>query len=143
MKDNLQFFIPMKNPPTVTHQQKQVNVQLTIKHKKPIFYEPERLQEARALLMNKFAEHVPEKMYENVPLHCTVKWFFPSKDKRKKDGEWKRTNPDTHNLNKLLFDVMSDLGYWKDDALVASETIQKFWVTESLPGIFVRIEVLE
>lgn len=143
MKEGLQFFVPIENPPRVTHQQKQINLELSCKKGKPIFYEPERLQEARALLMARFAEYLPDKPYENVPLHCTVKWFFPTKDKSKQDGEWKQTNPDTHNLNKLLFDVMTDLGYWKDDALVASETIQKFWVTESLPGIFVRIEVLE
>lgn len=133
----------MKNPPRVTHQQKQINLELSCKKGKPIFYEPERLQEARALLMNRFAEHVPEKPFEDVPLHCTVKWFFPSKDKQKRDGEWKKTAPDNHNMNKLVFDVMEDLGYWTNDGLVASETIQKFWVTETVPGIFVRIEVLE
>lgn len=143
MTKNLQFFIPIENPPRVTHQQKQINLELSCQKRKPIFFEPDRLKEARALLTNLFAEHVPEKPFENVPLHCTMKWFFPSKDKTKKDGEWKITAPDNHNLNKLLFDVMEDLGYWKNDALVASETIQKFWVTESWPGIYVEIEVLK
>lgn len=143
MQEVLQFFIPMKNPPRVTYQQKQINLELSCQKRRPIFFEPERLQRARAELTNLFAEHVPEKPYDNVPLHCTVKWFFPTKDKRHKDGDWKKTAPDTHNMNKLVFDVMEDLGFWTNDGLVSSETIQKFWVKESLPGIYVRIEVLE
>ncbi|NTX59017.1 RusA family crossover junction endodeoxyribonuclease, partial [Myxococcus sp. CA039A] len=33
-----------------------------------------------------------------------------------------------------------DLGYWTDDAIVASEIIEKFWA--DLPGIYVKIEEL-
>ncbi len=35
---------------------------------------------------------------------------------------------------------MTDLGYWKDDAQVASETVEKFWA--DLPGIYIEIEQL-
>lgn len=134
----MQFFVPLKKPPTTTHQQKQV----TVRNGKPIFYEPESLKSARALLMAHVGLHAPEYPYENVALHCTVKWFFPTKAKSHSDGDWKKTKPDTHNLNKLLFDVMTDLKFWEDDALVTSETIQKFWVKESPPGLFIKIEEL-
>jgi Holliday junction resolvase RusA-like endonuclease len=33
---------------------------------------------------------------------------------------------------------MTDLGYWTDDALVASEIIEKFWAAR--PGIYICIE---
>jgi Holliday junction resolvase RusA-like endonuclease len=33
---------------------------------------------------------------------------------------------------------MTKLGFWTDDALVASEIIEKFWA--EIPGIFIRIE---
>jgi Holliday junction resolvase RusA-like endonuclease len=66
-----------------------------------------------------------------------VKWLFPITGKHK-DGEYKITKPDTHNLNKMLFDVMEKLGYWKNDAIVASEIIEKFYAAH--PGIYVAIE---
>ena len=50
------------------------------------------------------------------------------------------TKPDTDNLQKLLKDVMTDLGFWKDDALVASEIVEKFWAER--PGIFIYVETL-
>ena len=36
---------------------------------------------------------------------------------------------------------MTKLGFWKDDALVASEVIEKFW--SDVPGIFISIEEIE
>lgn len=42
---------------------------------------------------------------------------------------------------KLLKDVMTGLGYWADDAQVASEITEKFWSEQ--PGLYVRIEQLE
>lgn len=129
----LEFFMPMKKPPTTTHQQKQV----TIIKGKPVFYEPDSLKAARAQLMNHLAPCVPDEPF-NSAVQCTVKWLFPTT--RHKDGSWKTSKPDTHNMNKLLFDVMTDLEFWKDDALVVSEHIQKFWVNGSVPGIYIRIE---
>jgi Holliday junction resolvase RusA-like endonuclease len=35
---------------------------------------------------------------------------------------------------------MTHLGYWEDDALVASEITEKFWA--DTPGIYIRIEEL-
>lgn len=51
------------------------------------------------------------------------------------------SKPDTDNLQKLLKDCMTAVGFWKDDALVASELCEKFWA--QIPGIFIKIEVLE
>lgn len=132
----LELFMPMI-PPTTTHQQKKVHVV----NGKPIYYESEDLKKARAKLSAHLAEHIPDEPLDG-PLQCIVKWLFPTKAKKHVDGDWKATRPDTHNLNKLLFDVMTDLGYWTDDARVASETIQKFWVKESMPGIYIKIEEL-
>jgi Holliday junction resolvase RusA-like endonuclease len=35
---------------------------------------------------------------------------------------------------------MTELGFWKDDAQVASEVIEKFWA--EIPGIWIRLEEL-
>lgn len=138
MSENLSFFMPMKNPPTITHQQKQV----TVRRGKPVFYEPDELKRARSLLQGHLAGYVPKQPYDKA-VQCVVKWFFPTHDANKMDGDWRTSRPDTHNLNKLLFDVMEDLGFWVDDSLVVSETIQKFWVKESPSGIYIQIRELE
>lgn len=129
----IRFFLPMI-PPTTTHQQKQV----TVRNGKPVFYEPNELKAARSKLMAHLGKHVPDKEITG-GVHLTVKWLFPIKGKHE-DGEYKLTKPDTDNLNKLLKDCMTDLKFWKDDALVASELIQKFWA--ETPGIFIQIERL-
>lgn len=130
-----EFFMPMI-PPTTTHQEKQV----TIVEGKPVFYEPAELKAARAKLTAHLGQHVPAKKY-NSALRVVVKWLFPIPDGSKHyDGEWKITRPDTHNLNKLPFDIMEDLGFWTNDAIVASEIIEKFWASK--PGIYIRIEEL-
>lgn len=129
-----EFFMPMRKVPTVTAQQKQV----TVVNGKPVFYEPEALKAARAKLMAYLGQHVPERKY-NGPVRLLVKWCFPITGD-KKDGQYKHTKPDTDNLQKLLKDCMTDCGYWKDDALVASEIIEKFWAKQ--PGIYIRIEEL-
>lgn len=130
-----EFFMPMKKVPTVTHQQKQVMVN---KEGKPVFYEPEELKAARAKLMAHLGQHVPAAPYTKT-IRLMVKWCFPITGKHY-DGEYKYTRPDTDNLQKLLKDCMTDCGYWKDDALVASEIVEKFWAEMS--GIYIRIEAI-
>ena len=61
--------------------------------------------------------------------------------KGKRNGQYKTTKPDIDNLQKLLKDCMTDLGYWKDDAQVASEIAEKFW--SDVVGIYVLVEELE
>ena len=131
----MDFFVPMK-PPRTTHQMKQVTI---TKKGKPHFYEPPALDAARGKLKAHLAKHRPSRKMGG-PLRVVVKWLFPTK--RKKDhGKYKMTRPDTHNLNKLLFDVMTDLGFWHDDAQVCSEIIEKLWTCET-PGIWISIRPL-
>jgi Holliday junction resolvase RusA-like endonuclease len=126
-----EFFMPMQ-PPTTTHQQKQV----TVRNGKPVFYEPEDLKAARAKLMANLGQHVPEKEYIG-PIRLITKWCFPLTGNHK-HGEWKTTKPDVTNLQKLLEDVMTDLGYWTDDRLIVSAITEKFWT--EIPGIYIKIE---
>ena len=130
---HIEFFLPMI-PPTTTHQQKSVRVV----RGKPVFFEPPELQNARAKLQAALAAHVPPEKYTTA-VRLLTKWCFPC-GATHQQGEWKTTRPDTDNMIKLLKDVMTQLGYWTDDALVTSEITEKFWADP--PGIFVRIEVL-
>jgi len=85
------------------------------------------------------SKYVPLIRYDG-PVRLTVKWLFPM-TKTSFDGQYKHTRPDTDNLQKMLKDCMSELGYWKDDALVASEIVEKFWAER--PGIYIKIERID
>ena len=129
----IEFFVAMKNVLTTTHQMKQVNF------KNKTIYEPPELKAARSTLMAHVGQFsIGEPL--TGPLRLTVKWLFPITGKHH-DGQYKDTKPDTDNLNKLLKDCMTDLRFWKDDAQVASEIIEKFWSEKT--GIYIRIEELE
>ncbi len=128
-----EFFMSMI-PPTKTHQQKQVRV---VKGK-PIFYEPTELKAVRQKLMAHLGQHVPARKYTTA-VRLVTKWCFPITGKHQ-DGEYKTTKPDTDNLQKMLKDCMTDVGFWTDDALVASEIIEKFYAAR--PGIYIAIESL-
>lgn len=127
-----EFFMPFKKVPTTTHQQKAVRVV----NGKPMFYEPDDLKRARALLTAHMGMHVPVEKYTG-PVRLFVKWCFPITGKRQ-NGEWKTTKPDIDNSQKLLMDCMTDLGFWLDDSLVVSLVAEKFWA--EMPGIYIKIE---
>jgi Holliday junction resolvase RusA-like endonuclease len=133
----VEFFMPII-PPTTTFQQKEVTVTWNKKKKKhiPRFYESAELKAARAKLTAHLAKHVPKQKYTSA-VRLVTKWLFPITRDRK-DGQYKDTKPDTDNLQKLLKDIMTGLGFWTDDALVASEITEKFWA--ETPGIYIRIE---
>lgn len=124
-----EFFMPMIPPTTTAQQHKISNGQ---------FYDPPKVKAAKAKLLDNLALHVPAIMYTG-SVRLTVKWLFPI-TARHKNGEYKYTRPDTDNLQKLLKDCMTKCGFWKDDALVASEIIEKFWADH--PGIYIKIEEL-
>ncbi len=128
-----EFFMLLK-PPTTTHQEKQVRVV----NGKPVFYEPDELKAARQKLQAHLAKHIPENKYTGA-VRLITKWCFPITGKHK-NGEYKTSKPDTDNLQKLLKDVMTELKFWTDDALVASEITEKFWT--EVPGIYIVIEDL-
>ena len=67
-------------------------------------------------------------------------WLFP-KGKRHKHNEWRITKPDTDNLEKLLKDCMTQVGFWKDDAQVVKEVVEKRWSDEPT-GISIQIDTL-
>nr|DAZ28674.1 MAG TPA: Endodeoxyribonuclease RusA [Caudoviricetes sp.] len=128
----IEFFMAME-PPTCTHQEKRV----TVIKGRPVFYDPPEVKDARMKLASHLMKHKPRVCME-IGCRLVTKWCFPRG--RHKDGEYRITKPDTDNLQKLLKDCMTCCGFWKDDALVASEVVEKFWA--DVPGIYIRIEEL-
>ena len=118
-----EFFMAML-PPTITQQEKSI----TIRNGKPVVYEPAELKQAREKLRAHLAKHVPQKSFTG-PVWLGVKWCFPIRGRH------------TDNLEKMLKDVMEDLGFFKNDAQVASEHVEKFWA--KVPGIYIVMETLE
>lgn len=129
-----EFFMPMI-PPTVTAQERRIGIN---EKGKPYFYDTPEIADTKEKLTAHLSKHKPERKYE-CGVRLTVKWLFP-KGKTHKDGEYRITKPDTDNLQKLLKDCITKCGFWKDDALVASEVCEKFWA--DTPGIYIKIEVL-
>ena len=128
-----QFFLPMI-PPTATQQMHKVR----LLNGKPQFYEPPEVAMARARLLGALCRKAPEAPLQG-PVRLVVKWCFPA-GKKHCNGEYRVTRPDTDNLQKLLKDVMTDCGFWLDDAQVCCEIVEKFWA--DIPGIFIRAEEL-
>lgn len=130
----MHFFLAM-DPPTKTYQEHRIGKR---KDGSVFIYEDRELKEIRNMYRNKLMPHVPAEPIEG-PVRLTVKWCFHGE--RKKQGAYKPTKPDTDNLNKMLKDEMTRIGFWHDDAQVASEIIEKFWADPA--GIYIQIDRLE
>lgn len=131
----MEFFVAMK-PPTATAQEKQVRVV----HGRPIFYDPAPVKEAKAKLTAHLLAHRPASPMTGAVELRTI-WLFP-KGRSHKNGEWRTTKPDTDNLQKLLKDCMTRCGFWRDDAQVVREVVEKHWSDEPC-GIYIEIKSME
>jgi len=131
---NTQFFIPMI-PPTVTAQEHRVGIS---KSGKPYFYDSAEIKAAKVKFRDHLEAYVPKQQYTG-PVRLMVKWLFPITGNHH-DGEYKTSKPDTDNLQKILKDLLTALHFWKDDALVVSEIVEKFYADQ--PGLFICIQDL-
>lgn len=121
------------NPPTTTAQEHKVG----IRNGKPYFYDPPELKDTKQKLMAYLGQHKPKDPFTGPLCLCAI-WMYPASGKHK-PGTWRDTKPDTDNLQKLLKDCMTMVGFWKDDAQVVQEIIEKRWVRSEERGIFVEI----
>ena len=126
----MEFFLDI-NPPTVTAQEHKVRVN----RGRPMFYNTPRLKQAQAVFESLLMHYRPRQPMEGT-VALTVDWFFLTGSH--KDGEWRVTRPDTDNLQKLLKDCMTRVGFWKDDSQVCVEMISKRWVRHK-PGIGIKV----
>lgn len=137
LHDTVEFFMPMKKIPTATGQQRGFSSKNRKGYLKPA------AKSARETLMAHLYRHCPALKFYG-PVELTVTWAFPySKSAMYQypeyciDGRPKLTKPDTDNLQKLLKDVMTDLGFWVDDCQVCYEHVAKIFNGQS--GIYVKI----
>ncbi len=129
----MEFFMPML-PPTVTFQEKK----LAVRNGKPVIFDSDELKAAKEKLRAHLSLHVPKEPLIGALL-LAVKWCYPA-DGKHPANTWKATKPDTENLDKALKDCMEALGFFKNDAQVCVEHIEKFY--NDVPGIYVQLENL-
>ena len=128
-------------PPTATAQQKGECIRAGYIH----HYKKKNVAAAEAILRNALTPFVPETPITDAPIALQVIWEFPypKSGKKHQPGRFRRkiTRPDTDNLNKMLKDVMTDMGFWKDDALICAEFIEKRY--GDAPGITIIYSCME
>ena len=129
----VEFFMAMR-PPETTSQMRKVSA----RGGRVRFYDPPEVAAMKAKLESRLARHRPAEPLRG-PVRLEVKWLFPVGGGHL-DGDWRDTRPDTDNLQKALKDVMTGLGFWGDDAQVASELAEKFWAAQ--PGVYVMAREL-
>ena len=122
------------DPPRTTAQMQKV----AIVGGRPRFYKPSNVQKAKDTLIKHLRPFRPKEPIMG-PIELHVVWLFPRG--RHKHNEWKITKPDTDNLEKLLKDCMTELGFWHDDAQVVKETCEKRWSDEPT-GIHIEYDPL-
>lgn len=137
-KNEMEFFLPMI-PPTVTHHDKELHAFMKDGKPRAVLHDSAELKDARAKLRAHLAAHRPPERMTGAVRLC-VKWCFPVCSGHH-NGEYRTSKPDTDNLEKLLKDVMTECGFWMDDAQVASELCEKFWA--EIPGIYILLTGLE
>lgn len=130
----MEFFLDI-TPPTVTAQEHKIR----IVHGRPMFYDTQKLKAARATFERLLRQHVPSEPMEG-PIALTVGWRFATKTH--KEGTYRVTRPDTDNLEKLLKDCMTRVGFWRDDSQVCREEVTKRWSREK-PGISIKVVNLD
>ena len=131
----MKLFLLME-PPTVTAQQAKV----AVVGNRPMFYKPEKVKAARQMLIRHLKPFKPPSPYEGA-IEVHVVWLFP-KGKSHKHNEWRITKPDTDNLEKMLKDCMTEVGFWKDDAQVVKEIVEKRW-SDDPTGISIEMDKLD
>lgn len=125
----IEFFIE-GDPPRATAQERRI----TTGSRRPVFYDPDSVKVAKEILTLWLRQHRPARPLDGA-VRLEVHWMFRARSH--KPG-WKITRPDTDNLQKLLKDIMTREGFWRDDAQVCWEIVKKSWAT--VPGIHIIAE---
>jgi Holliday junction resolvase RusA-like endonuclease len=122
-------------PPSVTAQQKR----LRVVGGKPVFFHGQRMQREAATWAALLQPYRPAAPLSG-PLFVVVKLVWPHRTTtaQKDRHRWipKTTKPDASNVTKHLEDVLVQLGFIGDDALVSSLTVEKWWGPDEAVGIY-------
>lgn len=119
-------------PPTTTAQEKKIN----FKTKK--VYSAPAVMDAKAKYRAHLAKYRPEHPMTG-PLSMIVIWFFQADDNH--PIGYCTNKPDLDNANKLLQDVMQELGFFEDDKQIVNLHLSKRYTNS--PGVVIYLDNAE
>ena len=125
------IFLEM-DPPTSTSQENKV----AIVNGRMMHYKSKGAKQTFGILTAALKPFTPPTPFDG-PIRVTCCWKFRA-NKQHPEGTWKTTRPDIDNLQKALYDVMTRLGYWKDDSMICCEIVSKMYSEQ--PGIDISID---
>lgn len=131
--NKLKFFVNMDEVPKTTAQQKKFST------KTKTFYKPTKVKYSEYLLIRALSGRQPREPYSK-PVELYVTWLFPL-TKKAKNGQVKDTRPDLDNLQKTIQDIMTKLGYFKDDNLITDMHLKKRMHEHT--GLIIQIKEVE
>lgn len=128
-----EFFMDMI-PPKTTAQMKGIsNGRIHVK--------PEVMEAKRVLLAGlvKFRPESPTESILSVYVEYVFPWFKKdAKTALKRSAIFHSGKPDVDNMVKLLFDCMTQLGFWKDDSQIVMMTAAKYRGERTGIGIIIK-----
>ncbi|MFA5321983.1 MAG: RusA family crossover junction endodeoxyribonuclease [Smithella sp.] len=144
MQKQINFFVNCI-PPKSTHQS---GLRIIRRHDGTQFigkFAKSAAKRAQDDLINLIAPFRPPAPLKGALL-VRIEWFYQfRKSESKKNIERGfipcDTRPDCDNLIKGLCDILTRLGFWRDDAQIAEITFRKFWAIK--PGIEIKIKEIE
>ncbi len=135
----IKFFLNFE--PDIPKKTHQVGLRAGLRAGKPVLYKDEGYRQLEALFDAKLARFAPPKPLLG-PVELITTWAFRGADDC--DVRYRTKKPDTDNLVKLLKDRMTACGYWKDDAQVCREMIEKIDVPPSFRhGVTIVVTPME
>lgn len=103
-------------------------------------YRKANVQLARNMFTVKMKPYRPKQPSER-PIKLLVCLYFDVKQPKKLWGKYKTTRPDCDNYVKEIKDVMTELGFWKDDAQVVDLHVIKRYSEKAT--IYIQLEELD
>lgn len=127
-------FVMRIPPQTATAQEKGVKIEYINGKYVPRFFTTPRVRNARDNYVINLHRYAPDKPLKGA-IGLRIVFHFKTQTKR----GYKVTRPDLDNMEKLLIDAMTDVGFWHDDSQVAIKQTAKRWDAEDM----VEVEVKE
>lgn len=128
------FLITFDSMPRGTAQMKRYNSYTRT------YFKSKALQETHKQFALALKPYKPKKPSE-APIKLCIWLAFDIKSPKRLWGTWKTTKPDCDNYVKEFIDVMTELGWWKDDSQIVDLRIRKTYAEKA--SIFVVWEELK
>lgn len=111
-------------------------------------YDPGTADGWKGLIALEFRKHLQDQPVD-VPVHLELCFLFdrPKRLLRKSSPKGKiihGSKPDIDNLAKDVMDTLTSIGFWRDDTLVYSSRLSKYYAAiDGRPGVLIRIKTVE